>query len=267
MGTPTATSFGVTTTMVPPQDDYSARSGVASLGMKAQVWWIQNNGFDGKSGKVNDGRRRESRRRGEDLFRHDVDTFELTCRNLIGAPGCRAKKIRRGRGKYGTHGRACGYGQKGAKTRGRGTINRGYEGGGVPIQIRIPKLTEEQKASVAKSIYTSIELSTLNMCSDGDEVDWLALFVRGFPVGTKKRHKHAGRDWFKVVGKDKDEFTVKNLTVYAHAFDPSAQEKIEENGGRCVRLHDRSNLPLDEGAIKTLIEEDDEESGAESAEE
>merc|ERR1712050_551355 len=102
---------------VVPANDYSSRSGAAGLGMKAQVWWIQNNGFDGRPVKIFDSRRRESRRRGEELYLHDVDNFQLTSQNLKPAPGSRKKKIRRGRGKYGHHGRTCGFSNGGAQKR------------------------------------------------------------------------------------------------------------------------------------------------------
>ena len=39
---------------------------------------------------------------------HDTDTFEFCVHNLIHAPGALKKKIVRGRGKYGHHGRTCG---------------------------------------------------------------------------------------------------------------------------------------------------------------
>merc|ERR1712008_345570 len=87
------TAFSVT----PEVQDTSSRNGAAGLNMKGTVWWITNNGFDGRGGKIFDSRRRESRRRGEELFRHDVDNFELTLRNLIRAPGQRKFKVRRGR--------------------------------------------------------------------------------------------------------------------------------------------------------------------------
>jgi len=255
LGTPTATSQAVSYGMVTceaPADDYSRRQGVGGMGMKAQVWWIQNNGMDGKRGHIFDWKRRESRRRGEELFRHDVDNFELTQNNLIAAPGAKKKKIRRGRGKYGSHGRTCGYGNGGIKKRGRRHMNPWYEGGHVPLARRLPKLSKEQLDSMKLDPYTPIKLSILNKCDDGDEVDYMDLFSRGFPVKAI-RHSADRRFYkFKVKGKDKDEFTVKNLTVYAHAFEPPAREKIEANGGRCVRLHDRANIPWDEGAISTL---------------
>lgn len=223
------------------EEDYSSRSGVAGLGMKAQVWYIQNNGFDGKSGgKIYDWKRRESRRRGEELFRHDVDSFELTLDNIIGAPGSKKKRIVRGRGKYGSHGRTCGFGNGGAKKRGRRTINPAFEGGHVPLHIRTPKLSQEDLDSMRRDPYTPITLADLNMCDDGDEVDYMDLFVRGFPV--KRQFKF---DKFKVKGEDTDEFTTKNLTVYAHAFEPPAREKIEALGGKCVRLHEWAGIPLE----------------------
>lgn len=90
---------------------------------------------------------------------HDTDNFELCVHNLIAAPGTAKKKVIRGRGKYGHHGRTCGaklripavlwslwrldsghgssafatrgYGttKNGAHKRGRRTLNPGYEAG------------------------------------------------------------------------------------------------------------------------------------------
>ncbi|CAE8591529.1 unnamed protein product [Polarella glacialis] len=231
----------------------AASSGLRSMEMKAQVWWIRNNGFDGpaKGGaKIFDSRRRESRRRGEELFRHDVDNFELCIHNLIPAPGSRKKRIIRGRGKYGHHGRTCGWGKTsvGAKKRGRRTINPGYEGGQFPLHITTPILSKEDRDSMKQDPFTPISLKVLNMCEDGDEVDFMELVTRGFPL--KKYRKF---DRVKVKGTDKDVFEVKNLTVYAHAFEPPAREKIEKNGGRCIRLSEFGNLPVDENAVKVNL--------------
>lgn len=240
------------------------------MGMKAQVWWIKNTGFDGKTGKVFDWKRRESRRRGLEMFRHDVDNFELTMHNLIAAPGAKKKKIRRGRGKYGSHGRTCGYGNGGIKKRGRHHMNPWYEGGHVPLSRRLPKLDQEQLDSMKRDPYTPITLETLNTLDDGDEVDYQDLYTRGCPV-QEIWHTPDRRFYkFKVKGKDTDEFSVKNLTVYAHAFEPPAREKIEALGGRCLRLAEYTNVPVDEGAKATLtmaplgsVDEAGEESGSE----
>jgi len=249
MGCPTASSSIVVMPTHGPAavDDYSSRNGAGGMGMRNQVWWITGQTQDNRpAGQVFDWPRRESRRRGEELFRHDVDNFELTLKNLIKAPGSNKKKIRRGRGKYGNYGRSCGYGQKGAKTRGRRYINPGYEGGRAPLHIVTPKLLPEHKAMMKVDPYTWISLKDLNMCEDGEEVDYQDLFMRGIPV--RKNNKYQK---IRVKGEDTDEFTVKNLTVYAHAFEPPAREKIEALGGRCVRLHDWTSLPIDPEATKS----------------
>lgn len=113
--------------------------------------------------------------------------------------------------------------------------------------------------------YTPVDLKVLNMCEDNDEVDYMELFVRGLPV--KRMHKF---DKVRIKGKDADVFDVKNLTVYAHAFDPPAREKIEMNGGRCIRLTAVGNLPIDENALKVNIPpkvETSVDAGAEAAKE
>lgn len=244
-GAPVASTFASSYAVVPVEqstDSYENRSGAAGMGMRAQVWEIKNTGFDGHPGKIFDWKRRESRRRGEEEFRHDTDKFEFCLHSLISAPGAIKKKVRRGRGKYGSHGRSCGFGNDtNKKQRGRRTTNPGYAGAGWPLHKRIPKLSKEEYDSMKPDEYTHIHLNILNMCNDGDEIDYEDLFLRGLPVTRMGKFSRT-----KVVGEEKDEFTKKNLTVYAHAFNPEAREKIEELGGRCIRLHRVANIPIDE---------------------
>eukprot|EP00440_Ansanella_granifera_P063740 gb/GFBE01069105.1/.p1 GENE.gb/GFBE01069105.1/~~gb/GFBE01069105.1/.p1 ORF type:complete len:119 (+),score=42.22 gb/GFBE01069105.1/:1-357(+) len=110
--------------------------------------------------------------------------------------------------------------------------------------------------------YTPVTLNVLNMCDDGDEVDYTDLLVRGFPVKKKRKFEQ-----IKIKGNDEDEFDVKNLTVYAHAFEPPAREKIEANGGRCVRLTAVGSVPIGQGWLNTndLQDGGDDEEGEESA--
>lgn len=276
MGTPCASSYiaaAPTSYEAPtpqPQPFQPVLSGVASMGMKAQVWWVKNTGFDGpkKGGaRIFESRRRESRRRGEELFRHDADNFEFCVHNLIHAPGALKKKIVRGRGKYGHHGRTCGYGttKNGAHKRGRRTLNPGYEGNQKPLHLKTPKLTRDQLDTMKQDPYTQIDIKVLNMCEDGDEVDYMDLFVRGLPVQSRKKF-----DKVKVKAKEADVLTTKNLIVYAHAFEPPAREKIEQNGGRCIRLSDVGSLPIDARWLSTnefKVQDDENEEGAEGEEE
>eukprot|EP00933_Yihiella_yeosuensis_P043093 TRINITY_DN3782_c0_g3_i2.p1 TRINITY_DN3782_c0_g3~~TRINITY_DN3782_c0_g3_i2.p1 ORF type:complete len:421 (+),score=91.31 TRINITY_DN3782_c0_g3_i2:85-1263(+) len=249
----------------PTEDAFMATAyqGVAGMAMKAQVWWHKNTGADGlKQGGTPAGlfdrKRRESRRRGEELFRHDVDNFELTTRNLIPAPGSIKKKIKYGRSKYGQYGRTCGRGTttNGAKKRGRRTLNPWYEGAATPLHLRSPKLTLEDRLSMRKDLYQNVSLSILNLLSDGDVVDYNELLVKGLPVARLSRK---GFTKVKIIGRDEDELTVKDLVVYAHAFEPAAREKIEENGGKCIRLSELGGIPLDPNAIKINLPNQSEE--------
>lgn len=267
-----SSSLGMSYATPAPIEAEPACSGVAGMGMKGQVWWIRNNGInDGptKGGShIFDWRRRESRRRGEELFRHDVDNFELCVHNIIPAPGSFKRKVVRGRGKYGSHGRSCGYGIEngGAKRRGRRTLNPGYEGGNKPIARITPKLTKEQMEEKKKDPYTHIPLHVLNMCEDNDEVDFNDLFLRGLPVKKIRTFRSIRLDATKVTGKDSDEFNVKNLTVYAHIFEPPAREKIESLGGKCIRLSDSHRIPITAEYLTTKIDPI-EESGSEEKDE
>merc|ERR1719401_407354 len=223
------------------------------MGMRNQYWWITPSGIDNRpGGQIFDWPRREGRRRGEELFRHDVDNFELCLHNLTHAPGSVKRKVRRGRGKYGSHGRTCGRGTKGALSRGRRAVKAGYEGGRAPLHLTTPKLSDEQMTMMKVDPYTPLTLEQLNMCDDGDEVDFQDLFIRGIRLARQYR----AYPRIKVKGTDEDEFTVKNLTVYAHAFEPPAREKIEALGGKCVRLHDWTNLPIDPDATRVNGVED-----------
>merc|ERR1712004_858773 len=113
-------------------------------------------------------------------------------------------------------------------------------------------LLPEHKAMMRVDPYTPVTLADLNLCQDGDEVDYEDLFLKGIRV-PKRGFRHFGR--IKVKGTEDDEFSVKNLTVYAHAFEPPAREKIENLGGRCIRLHDWTSLPIDPDYGKALVED------------
>lgn len=249
MGAPAASSY--IDLEAPEQGlDYESRNGAASLGMRAQTWYLKHTGRDGRTGgHIFDWKRRESRRRGEELFRHDVDNFEFYVHNIVRAPGSRKYKVIRGRGKF-KRGGSSGWGTGGQKKRGGNDGNSYCQGGDTPLHLRIPKLTKEQWDSVhGDNHYIKVPLNILNMCEDGESVSYDDLFLRGFPVFTSKKR------WLvQMTGKEKDEFDVKNLTVYAHSFKAEVREKIEANGGQCIRLSEETNLPIDAESTHTLLE-------------
>jgi len=249
MGTPTVSTVVLSSPAMTegyqPAEDWSERQGAASMGMRAQTWWLKSSGFDGKTGHIHGWKRRESRRRGEEDFLHDYDKFELTVHNLKHAPGSMKKKIRRGRGKYGNYGRTCGWGMGGRNKRGKGSGNTGvgFESGHTPLHISSPKLKPEDKAMGQRDKFTKIFLWQLDMFDDGEEVAFEDLVIRGIPC------RSALYKWPQIKLKGSEEsakrFTTKNLTVFAHAFEPIAREAVEKNGGKCIRLHPFANLPLD----------------------
>src|SRR6478735_7766582 len=59
---------------------------------------------------------------------------------LAPAPGAHKSKKRVGRGIGGKGGKTAGAGTKGQKSRGRGKVNRGFEGGQTGLKMRVPKL-------------------------------------------------------------------------------------------------------------------------------
>jgi large subunit ribosomal protein L15 len=59
---------------------------------------------------------------------------------LAPAPGSNKAKKRVGRGIGGKGGKTAGAGTKGQKSRGRGKVARGFEGGQMPLKQRVPKL-------------------------------------------------------------------------------------------------------------------------------
>jgi large subunit ribosomal protein L15 len=59
---------------------------------------------------------------------------------LSPAPGATHAKKRVGRGIGGKGGKTAGAGTKGQQSRGRGKVNRGFEGGQMPLKQRVPKL-------------------------------------------------------------------------------------------------------------------------------
>jgi ribosomal protein L15 len=233
-------------------------------------WWLKTStGFDAKTTKrgggrneqgcahrIKDWQRRESRRRGEEDFRHDVDNFELMTTNLIRAPGdihvshtkayCRSK--------FGHRGRSAGKGRKGAGVRGRRTMHPNWEGGGkFPYHLRMPKISLEERRRFKHDGYERITFNSLNLLSDGEEAEFQDLRMRGLMVMEQGRM----REWIqhdvktKVVCKDEnEELTAKNLKVYAHKFDPLAREKIEAEGGQCIRLDEETNLPIEAEYVK-----------------
>lgn len=136
--------------------------------------------------------------------------------NLKPNPGSTHPRKRIGRGIGSGHGKTAGRGTKGDKARGSGRA--GFEGGQTPLHRRLPH--RRGFTAFDKKQYAIVNLSELEKFDDGAEVTPELLL--------EKKVISSLRDGVKVLGDG--EFT-KKLTVRAHHFSKSAQEKIAALGG------------------------------------
>jgi large subunit ribosomal protein L15 len=139
--------------------------------------------------------------------------------NLKPAIGSTKNRKRIGRGPGSGTGKTSGKGHKGQNARSGGGVKPGFEGGQMPLQRRLPK---RGFTPLAKKVYALVNLRDLQNLFEADSVvDLEALGKAGL---VNKVY-----DGIKVLG---DGDLDKALTVKAHKFSKSAQQKIEAAGGK-----------------------------------
>lgn len=140
--------------------------------------------------------------------------------NLKPSEGATKKRKRIGRGPGSGMGKTSTRGHKGQKSRSGFSRRRGFEGGQMPLQRRVPKRG-----------FTNIfrkEFATVNVR------DLVRVFEADATVGPDElqakgllRKNKAG---LKVLGEGDIACA---MTIRAHAFSASARAKIEQAGGKC----------------------------------
>jgi large subunit ribosomal protein L15 len=136
--------------------------------------------------------------------------------HLRPAPGARTEKTRVGRGE-GSKGKTAGRGTKGSKA--RKNIPASFEGGQMPIHMRLPKLKGFKNRF--KVVYQVVNLDRLaELFPGGGEVGPAELAEAG---AVRKGHP------VKVLGTG--DLGGVRLDITAHAFSASAREKISAAGG------------------------------------
>ncbi len=144
--------------------------------------------------------------------------MEPTLSNLKPPRGSRHRKVRVGRGMGSKIGKTSGAGNKGQQSR-RGYSRRpGFEGGQMPLHRRLPKRGFSHPFPKSFAV---VNVESLNAFAAGDTVTPESLMGSGFV--------RAMRDGVKVLGDGELKVA---LTVRAHAFSKSAQEKITKAGGK-----------------------------------
>ena len=153
--------------------------------------------------------------------------------SLSPAPGSRKARKRVGRGEGSGTGKTSGRGQKGAGARSGSKRRARFEGGQMPIHMRMRKLRgPHMKKSMPFERFRThtqpVNIGDLEARFDsGASVTLEALRERG--LGTRKGIP------VKVLAKGE---LSKALTVHAHAFSAGARERIEAAGGTCQVVED-----------------------------
>ena len=141
--------------------------------------------------------------------------------HLRPAPGAKTAKTRVGRGE-GSKGKTAGRGTKGSKA--RKNISAAFEGGQMPLHMRLPKLKGFRNRN-------RVEFQVVNLARLAE------LFPQGGEVGVADLVESGAvrkGELVKVLG-DGELGGVK-LQVSAHKFSASAKEKLEAAGGSAQLL-------------------------------
>jgi large subunit ribosomal protein L15 len=145
----------------------------------------------------------------------------LKVHHLRPAPGAKSAKIRVGRGEAGRRGKTAGRGTKGSGA--RQTVPENFEGGQMPLHMRLPKLRGFKNPF--REEYQVVNLDRLGqLFPDGGTVGVAELVEAGAVRRDRK---------VKVLGSG--EISV-GLQVSAHAFSASAKDKIAAAGGSTTEL-------------------------------
>ena len=140
----------------------------------------------------------------------------LKIHHLRPAPGAKAAKTRRGRGEGSKGGAGSGRGTKG--TGARKNVPAGFEGGQMPLHMRLPKLRGFKNPFRVE--YQVVNLDRLaELYPEGGQVTVADLVVKG-AVRKNRPVKVLGTGEVRVP-----------LQVQAHAFSGAAAEKLAAVGG------------------------------------
>jgi large subunit ribosomal protein L15 len=148
--------------------------------------------------------------------------------NLSPAPGSRRRRKRVGRGEGSGTGKTSGRGQKGAGARSGSKRRARFEGGQMPIHMRMRKLRgPHMKKSMPFEPFRThtqpVNIAELEKRFDaGAEVTLERMRASG--LATRKDVP------VKILARGE---LSKALTVHAHAFSAAARERIEAAGGTC----------------------------------
>lgn len=139
--------------------------------------------------------------------------------NLRAPKKANRNRKRVGRGMGSGHGKTSTRGHKGQGSRSGSSLMRGFEGGQMPLHRRLPK---RGFTNIFRTEYTVLNLDRLAELNEAELT--LEKFVS---KGLLKRRN----ELLKILGNGEIGVAI---TVHAHKFSKTAQEKIEKAGGKAV---------------------------------
>lgn len=146
----------------------------------------------------------------------------LRLNNLKSPKGAHRNIKRIGRGQGSGQGTQAGKGHKGQKARAGGGVRTGFEGGALPLYMKLPK--KGFSNAPFRKIFAVINLDDLEKRFDGNEVSRAALIEAGILKGQDRRRP------IKILAKGQ---LSKSLTfVNIDKFSKTAEEAISKAGGQ-----------------------------------
>lgn len=138
-------------------------------------------------------------------------------------PKSKQKKKRVGRGNGSGYGTYSGRGIKGQKSRSGGGVRPGFEGGQLPLYLRLPTL--RGFTNIFRREYSVVNVQQLNSFTENTTVTPENIVELGL-VKNK-------RALIKILGTGT---LSKPLNITAHKFSKTAKEKIEAAGGKAITI-------------------------------
>ncbi len=152
----------------------------------------------------------------------------MNLHNLRPSVGSTKARRRVGRGLGSGRGKTAGRGHKGQNARAGGGVRRGFEGGQMPLYMRVPKYGFR---NIFRRSYVTVNVGQLaDKFAPEDEVTPETLADAGLVSLPKTGEGHFGAPaGVKILGNGELD---RALTVRAHAFSETARTKIETAGGK-----------------------------------
>lgn len=144
----------------------------------------------------------------------------MNLNNLKPAKGSTKNRKRVGRGEGSGRGGTSTRGHKGAKSRSGYSKKRGFEGGQMPLQRRIPKFGFRNRNRIE---YKGINLDTIQELVDDRKVTSIS------PEILVENGLAQKKDLIKILGRGE---LKSKISVVAHGFSATAKSAIESAGGK-----------------------------------